>query len=129
MRYLHTMLRVFDLDKSLRFYQDVLGFKVQRRNDYEAKQFSLVFLTAPGDPDDGPMLELTYNWDREQPYDRGDAYGHLAFAVDSLEEVGKRLESAGLSFSWGPGKTPGGDRRMAFVDDPDGYEIELIERS
>ncbi len=127
MRYLHTMIRVFDLDKSLHFYQDVLGFKVQRRDDYEKKQFSLVFLTASGDSAEGPAIELTYNWDREQPYHRGDAYGHMAFAVDSIEEVGKKLEAAGLQFSWGPGSTPSGDRRMAFVDDPDGYEIELIE--
>ncbi|HEY3285135.1 MAG TPA: VOC family protein [Armatimonadota bacterium] len=129
MRYLHTMLRVKDLDKSLAFYQEVLGFRIQRRNDYEAKQFSLVFLTAPGDTEDGPTLELTYNWDRETPYARGDAYGHLAYEVDSLKDLGRKLKAAGLSFSWGPGKTPGGGRGMAFLEDPDGNEIELLEKA
>ncbi|MDH7568773.1 MAG: VOC family protein [Armatimonadota bacterium] len=126
MRFLHTMLRVYDLEKSLHFYKDVLGFQERRRLDHEKGRFTLVFLAPPGAPEGSPELELTYNWGHE-PYNRGNAYGHLAFAVDSLEEVEKKLKAHGLGFSWGPGKSPGGGN-MAFIDDPDGYEIELLER-
>jgi lactoylglutathione lyase len=74
------------------------------------------------------MLELTHNWDTDR-YDRGDAYGHVAFAVPSIDRVRAQLRAAGYDLSWGPGTTPDGRRAMAFVDDPDGYEIELLEES
>lgn len=127
MRYLHTMIRVTDLDRALRFYTEGLGFRVASRQDYEKDRFSLVFLQAPGD-DGGraPMIELTWNWDTHA-YTRGDAYGHTAYQVDSIEKVQARLRAAGYDLSWGPGTTPSGKRKMAFVDDPDGYEIELLE--
>lgn len=124
--YLHTMLRVTNLEKSIHFYREGLGFEVVRRDDYTDGKFTLVFLRAPSDKTDGPMVELTHNWGVDH-YERGDAFGHLAYAVDSIESVRVRLQKHGYDLSWGPGKTPNGKRAMAFVDDPDGYEIELLE--
>ncbi len=126
MRYLHTMIRVVDLEKSLRFYTEGLGFQIVSRQDYEKDRFSLVFIRAPGDSSSGPLIELTHNWDT-QAYTRGDAYGHTAWRVDSIEAIQARLQAAGYDLSWGPGVTPSGKTRMAFVDDPDGYELELLE--
>ncbi len=126
MQYLHTMIRVGDLDRSIQFYVDVLGFHQVRRADYPDGKFTLAFLQAPGDSGDGPMLELTYNWGVDN-YDLGTGYGHVAYRVDSIEDIGKALEKAGLGFSWGPGETPDGRKKMAFIDDPDGYKIELIQ--
>ncbi len=126
MRYLHTMLRVRDLDKAVEFYTRVLGFKEMSRNDYVDGRFTLSFLRASGDPDNGPMLELTHNWDTDD-YENGNAYGHVAYHVDSIEEIGQRLSEFGMEFSWGPGETPSGDRMMAFLTDPDGYAVELIQ--
>jgi lactoylglutathione lyase len=120
------MVRVGNLERSLRFYTEGLGFKLLRKSDYPDGKFTLAFLRAPGDQDQGPALELTYNWGTES-YQRGDGYGHTAFLVDSIDEVQARLKKAGYDLSWGPGKTPDGRRKMAFVDDPDGYEIELLE--
>ncbi len=126
MRYLHTMIRVVDLEKSIRFYTQGLGFQVVSRQDHEGERFSLVFLRSGDDAANGPMIELTHNWDTKA-YTRGDAYGHTAYRVGSIEQVQKRLQAAGYDLSWGPGTTPSGKTRMAFVDDPDGYEIELLE--
>ena len=127
MRYLHTMIRVTDLDKSLRFYTEGLGFELSSRQDYQKDRFTLVFLRAPGDKEGlSPLVELTFNWDTHL-YTRGDAYGHMAYAVDSIDAVQERLQKAGYDLSWGPGVTPSGKTKMAFVDDPDGYEIELLE--
>jgi lactoylglutathione lyase len=126
MQYLHTMIRVGDLDRSIAFYVDVLGFREVRRADYPDGKFTIVFLQANGDAGDGPMLELTYNWGVEQ-YELGSGYGHVAYRVESIDTIGKALEKAGLAFSWGPGNTPDGRKKMAFIDDPDGYKIELIE--
>ncbi len=126
MRYLHTMIRVVDLEKSLRFYTEGLGFQVVSRQDYEKDRFSLVFIRAPGDSASGPLIELTHNWDTHT-YTRGDAYGHTAWRVESIEAIQSRLQAAGYDLSWGPGVTPSGKTRMAFVDDPDGYELELLE--
>lgn len=128
MKYLHTMIRVANLEKSLHFYQAGLGFTEMSRQDYEKDRFTLVFLRAPGDAgkDEAPMIELTHNWDTES-YTRGDAYGHVAYSVDSIEQIQSRLKKAGYDLSWGPGVTPSGKTKMAFVDDPDGYEIELLE--
>lgn len=125
MRYLHTMIRVVDLEKSLRFYTQGLGFKLVSRNDYPDGKFTLAFLRS-GESDKEPMIELTHNWETSS-YERGNAYGHVAYQVDSIEKIQERLKNAGYDLSWGPGKTPNGKRQMAFVDDPDGYEIELLE--
>jgi lactoylglutathione lyase len=126
MRYLHTMIRVTNLEKSLHFYCEALGFRQLRREDHEKDRFSLVFLAAPGDADEGPQIELTHNWDTAS-YTRGDAYGHLAYRVSSIDEVQERLKRSGYDLSWGPGLTPSGKTKMAFIDDPDGYELELLE--
>jgi lactoylglutathione lyase len=126
MHYLHTMIRVGNLDRSIDFYVNVLGFREVRRADYPDGKFTIVFLQAGGDSGDGPMLELTYNWGVEK-YDPGSGYGHVAYRVESIDAIGKALEKAGLGFSWGPGETPDGRKKMAFIDDPDGYKIELIE--
>jgi len=121
------MIRVTDLKLSLRFYQEGLGFQLVSRQDYEKDRFTLVFLRAPGDSrENSPLIELTHNWDTSH-YNRGDGYGHVAYAVDSIAEVQTRLKKSGFDLSWGPGVTPSGKRKMAFVDDPDGYEIELLE--
>lgn len=128
MRYLHTMIRVTDLDRSLRFYREGLGFELVKREDHAEDRFTLAFLKSPhdGTGQEGPMIELTHNWDTGH-YERGNAYGHVAYAVDSIEEIQERLKRNGYDLSWGPGSTPSGNTRMAFVDDPDGYEIELLE--
>jgi lactoylglutathione lyase len=126
MKYLHTMIRVTNLEKSLHFYTQGLGFQIVSRQDYERDRFSLVFLRAPGDSDGGPVIELTHNWDTSS-YTRGDAYGHTAYQVKSIAEVQSRLKQNGYDLSWGPGLTPSKKTTMAFVDDPDGYEIELLE--
>ena len=128
MRYLHTMFRVGDLDRSVRFYTDGLGFSVVSRKEHPEGKFTLVFLRAPGDADapGAPMLELTYNWG-VSTYARGEAFGHVAYRVESIAAVQARLKKHGYDLSWGPGKTPDGRRAMAFVDDPDGYEVELLE--
>jgi len=124
MKYLHTMLRVTNPDESLRFYCDGLGFELARRQDHEAERFSLFFLRVGGPSE--PELELTHNWDTKQ-YTRGEGYGHVAYRVASIDAVRERLQKHGFDLSWGPGLTPDGRTRMAFVDDPDGYEIELLE--
>jgi len=126
MKYLHTMLRVTDLEKSLKFYCKGLGFRLTSRDDYPEDKFTLAFLAAPGDSDDGPAIELTHNWETNR-YERGNAYGHVAFEVDSIDSIQARLREHGYDLSWGPGESPSGGSRMAFVDDPDGYEIELLQ--
>ncbi|MGK5089466.1 lactoylglutathione lyase [Bdellovibrionota bacterium FG-2] len=131
MRYLHTMIRVTDLEKSLHFYIQGLGFRVVKRNEFPEEKFTLVFLSSAASEENAPgasapLLELTHNWGVTQ-YTRGDGYGHMAFRVDSVEKVRERLRASGYDLSWGPGLTPDKKRSMAFVDDPDGYEIELLE--
>ena len=126
MQFLHTMFRVTDLEQSKRFYCEGLGFTLVSERRYDDGRFTLAFLRAPGDGEAGPLLELTHNWDTGR-YERGDAFGHVAYRVPSIAEVQARLRGAGYDLSWGPGKTPDGKRAMAFVDDPDGYEIELLE--
>ena len=125
MKFLHTMIRVYDVEKSLKFYCDALGLELKRRSDFPEREFSLLFLGVPGE-EDGPQLELTYNHDRTKPNDRGDGYGHIALRVDSISALGERLKAQGVEWSWGPGKTPGGGGAMAFLEDPDGYEVELL---
>lgn len=125
MKYLHTMIRVADLEKSIRFYTEGLGFTLVSRDDFDEDRFTLAFLRS-GTSENEPMIELTHNWDTSR-YERGNAYGHVAYQVDSIAKVQERLRKHGYDLSWGPGQTPSGTRKMAFVDDPDGYEIELLQ--
>ena len=119
MKYLHTMVRVTDLDASLEFYSK-LGLKQTERNDYENGRFSLVFLST--DEDDGPELELTWNWDPEA-YSGGRNFGHLAYAVDNIYELCQSLMDSGVTIN-----RPPRDGHMAFVRSPDGISIELLQK-
>ena len=120
MKYLHTMVRVTDLDASLRFYRDALGLRELRRTEYPQGRFTLVFLAAPGD--DSAQVELTYNWDREE-YGSGRAFGHLAYEVDDVYATCARLVEHGITIN-----RPPRDGRMAFVRSPDNISIELLQK-
>ena len=121
MRYLHTMLRVRDLDASLDFFCTKLGLVELRRKDSDRGRFTLVFLGsgAEGDP---AMVELTYNWDETEAYDTGRYFGHLAYAVDDIYALCSRLQQAGVTIL-----RPPRDGRMAFIKSPDGHSIELLQ--
>ena len=119
MKYLHTMVRVTDLERSLDFYCNKLGLQELRRYDVEKGRFTLIFLAAPGDKD--AQVELTYNWDPED-YDEGRNFGHLAYAVDDIYEVCQRLMDAGVTIN-----RPPHDGHMAFVRSPVNISIELLQ--
>ena len=126
MRYLHTMVRVTDLDASIDFYCNKLGLVETKRKEFEAGRFTLVFLAAPGNLDSAkesrsPELELTYNWDPEE-YDGGRNFGHLAYYVDDIYATCQRLMDAGITIN-----RPPRDGRMAFVRSPDNISIELLQ--
>ena len=120
MKYLHTMVRVTDIEASLRFYRDALGLELLSRRDNEAGRFTLVFLAAPGDP--SAQVELTHNWDPEA-YTGGRNFGHLAYAVDDIYATCQRLKDHGVTIN-----RPPRDGRMAFVRSPDNISIELIQK-
>lgn len=120
MKYLHTMVRVSDLDASLDFYRDKLGLRELRRRDNERGRFTLVFLAAPGDEE--AQLELTWNWDPED-YGEGRNFGHIAYAVDDIYAVCRRLLDGGVTIN-----RPPRDGRMAFVRSPDNISIELLQK-
>jgi len=126
-RFLHTMIRVRDLDASIDFYTRHLGMKVLRRSDYPEGKFTLVFV-GYGDEKDNTVIELTHNWDQDGAYDLGDAFGHLAIAVPDIYAVCDGMEKEGVSISRKPGPMKHGTTVIAFIEDPDGYKIELIER-
>ncbi|QDQ26978.1 lactoylglutathione lyase [Chitinimonas arctica] len=119
MKYLHTMVRVTDLDVSLRFYRDALGLQIVSRKDVEAGRFTLVYLAAPGDED--AQLELTFNWDPET-YTGGRNFGHVAYRVDDIYATCQRLADHGVTIS-----RPPRDGYMAFVRSPDNISIELLQ--
>ncbi len=119
-KYLHTMVRVSDLDKSLAFYCDKLGLEEIKRYENDKGRFTLVFLAAPGD--EGAQIELTYNWDSED-YDEGRNFGHLAYAVDDIYGVCQRLMDGGVTIN-----RPPHDGHMAFVRSPDNISIELLQK-
>jgi len=119
MRYLHTMIRVHDLDAALHFYCDLLGLVETRRRDSEKGRFSLVFLaTEPG----APELELTHNWDQSEAYDGGRNFGHVAFSVEDIYATCERLQAGGVAIL-----RPPRDGRMAFVRSPDQISVELLQ--
>jgi lactoylglutathione lyase len=120
MKYLHTMVRVKDLEKSLEFYCDHLGLKQLQRRDFEEARFSLIFLAAEGDEE--AQIELTYNWDPEE-YGEGRNFGHLAYAVENIYDTCQKLMEAGVTIN-----RPPRDGHMAFVRSPDNISIELLQR-
>lgn len=127
MRYLHTMVRISNVDESLTFYCDILGMREMRRIDNDAGRFTLIFLAAPDDrrtaaETKAPLLELTYNWDPET-YEGGRNFGHLAFEVYDIYETCKRIADAGVTIN-----RPPRDGRMAFVRSPDNISIELLQK-
>jgi lactoylglutathione lyase len=119
-KYLHTMVRVTDLEASLRFYRDALGLVELKRNEYPQGRYTLVFLAAPGD--ESAQIELTFNWDPET-YAGGRNFGHLAYAVDDIYASCQRLREHGVTIN-----RPPRDGRMAFVRSPDQISIELLQR-
>lgn len=125
MRILHTMLRVGDLDASIAFYTDVLGMKLLRKRDNEQYRYTLAFV-GYGEESEGAVLELTYNWDTSE-YDLGEGYGHIAIGCNDIYQTCEAIRQAGGTISREPGPVKGGTTVIAFVKDPDGYAIELIQ--
>lgn len=126
MRMLHTMLRVGNLEQSIQFYTEVLGMTLLRRRDYEEGRFTLAFV-GYGDEDSNTVLELTYNWDTSS-YDLGNAYGHIAIAVSDAYAACEQIKARGGKVVREAGPMKGGVTVIAFVEDPDGYKIELIQQ-
>jgi lactoylglutathione lyase len=124
MRILHTMIRVGNLDRSIRFYTDVLGMKLLRQNEYPDGKFTLAFV-GYGAENDHTVLELTYNWGVES-YDLGNAFGHIAIEVEDVYQAVERIRNAGGKIVREAGPMKHGATVLAFVEDPDGYKIELL---
>jgi lactoylglutathione lyase len=120
-KYLHTMVRVKDIDASLNFFCTLLGLKEVRRKEYELGKFTLIFLAPPDQP--GAMIELTHNWDSSEVFEEGRNFGHLAFEVDDIYETCQHLINNGVSIN-----RPPRDGRMAFVRSPDNISIELLQK-
>ena len=126
MRILHTMLRVGDLERSLRFYTEVLGMRLLRRNDYPEGKFTLAFV-GYSDESATAVLELTHNWGVDK-YELGNAYGHIAIAVDDAYKACEEVKRRGGKVTREAGPMKHGTTVIAFIEDPDAYKIELIER-
>ncbi|VTU23806.1 Lactoylglutathione lyase [Variovorax sp. PBL-H6] len=124
-RLLHVMLRVRNLARSMDFYIGALGLRMLRRQDYPSGRFTLVFL-GYGEEAAHTVLELTHNWDQDEPYELGTGYGHIALAVNDVYAACGELAEAGVKITRPPGPMKHSDTLMAFVEDPDGYRIELI---
>ena len=127
MRILHTMLRVGDLERSIGFYTQVLGMKVLRRKEYPSGRFTNVFV-GYGDEAKEAVIELTHNWDTKS-YTLGDAFGHVAIGTEDIHATCERIRAAGGKIVREPGPMVHGTTVIAFVEDPNGYRIELIERA
>ena len=127
MRLLHTMLRVNNLEESLKFYCDVLGMKLLRQKDYPGGEFTLAFV-GYGDESDHTVLELTYNWGTDK-YDLGNAYGHIALGVDDIYSTCEQIKAQGGKVTRAPGPMKHGSTVIAFIEDPNGYKVELIQLS
>jgi len=125
-RLLHTMLRVRDLDKSLEFYTGLLGMQLLRRKDFPEGKFTLAFV-GYGPEEEQAVVELTHNWDRAEDYSLGEGFGHLALGVDDIYRVCDDLKEAGARVVREPGPMKHGTTHIAFIEDPDGYKIELIQ--
>lgn len=124
MRLLHTMLRVGNMDRSIQFYTDILGMKLLRKKDFPGGSFTLAFL-GYGEESDSTVLELTHNWDTES-YQLGDAYGHIAIGVEDVYKTCEQVKEKGGKVVREAGPMLHGSTVLAFVEDPDGYKIELI---
>lgn len=124
---LHTMIRVRDLDRSIDFYTRLLGMKLLRRKDYPSGEFTLAFV-GYGDEESNTVLELTHNWGRQEPYEIGTGFGHLAVGVPDIYGACAQLAQEGVEIPRPPGPMKHGGSVIAFIEDPDGYNIELIER-
>ena len=120
MKFLHAMIRVLDLDKSLKFFIDDLGLKEVRRKEVPKGKFTLVFLTTE---EGGPEIELTYNWDEKDPYSIGRSFGHLAFQVEDIYQKCEELQNKGVTIL-----RPPRDGYMAFIKSPDGISVELLQK-
>jgi lactoylglutathione lyase len=127
MRMLHTMLRVGDLERSLSFYCDVLGMALLRRKDYPSGEFTLAFV-GYGSEENHTVIELTHNWGVEQ-YDLGTGYGHIALGVDDIYATCDAIQARGGKVTRPPGPMKHGTTVIAFIEDPDGYKVELIQMS
>jgi len=125
MRILHTMLRVGNLEKSLHFYTEIMGMKLLRKEDFPEWKFTLAFV-GYGNESDTSVIELTHNWDTES-YDLGSAYGHIAIGVDDVYKTCDKIKAMGGMIVREAGPMQGGDLVLAFVEDPDGYKLELLE--
>jgi len=126
-RMLHTMLRVLDLEKALDFYVGKMGMKLLRRQDYPTGEFTLAFV-GYGEEKDQAVIELTHNWGQKEPYTIGSGYGHIAIGVPDIYGLCERLGQSGVKIPRPPGPMKHGGSVIAFVEDPDGYKVELIER-
>ncbi len=127
-RYLHTMLRVKNLEDSVKFYTDLFGMKELRRNEVPEGKYTLAFL-GYGDEKTHTVLELTYNWGHDHPYEIGTAFGHLAVGMPDVYKAVENLRKAGAKITREAGPVKFGTTVIAFVEDPDGYKIELIQRA
>ena len=125
-RLAHTMIRVRDLEKSLDFYTRILGMQVLRQKEYPGGKFTNTFV-GYGPEETHPAIELTYNWDQEEPYDMGNGWGHVALEVPDVYAACEALQQSGANFTRPPGPMKNGTRVIAFVEDPDGYKVELLE--
>lgn len=126
MRMLHTMLRVGNLEQSLKFYTEVLGMTLLRKRDYEEGRFTLAFV-GYGDEENHTVLELTHNWDTES-YDLGNGYGHIAIGVEDAYKACEEIKARGGNVIREAGPMKGGVTVIAFIEDPDGYKVELIQQ-
>ena len=127
MKYLHTMIRIKNVDESLKFFCEGLGLKETRRMEDEKGRYTLIFLAAPND--DKAEIELTYNWDKKsEDYELGDKYGHIAIGVKDIHLICQGLENNGCKVTTKPKTMKNSNTVLAFIEDPDGYKIELIER-
>ncbi len=126
-RFLHTMIRVFDFDKSVDFYCRLLGMKMLQKREVEQARYTMAYV-GYGDQSASAVVELTYNWDQKEPYTIGSGFGHLAIGVQDIYGTCKRLEKEGVKIPRPPGPLKFGTVNIAFIEDPDGYKIELVER-
>ena len=126
-KYLHTMMRVNDLGESINFYSKFFGMKLLRKSDYPDGKFTLAFL-GYGDEENNTVLELTHNWDQEEKYNLGNAWGHIAIGVENIYEFCRELEENNVNVTRKPWPMKHGNTVIAFLLDPNGYQIELIQK-